>query len=78
MYARRMRTTLDIADDVLAAARALAAAERTSLGHVVSRLARGGLTSINRVSDGGLPTFTVPDDAAPLTLDAVQRALDDG
>lgn len=73
-----MRTTLDIADDVLAAARALAAAEGRSLGQVVSRLARRGMTSTSRVSDIGLPIFTVPEDSPPLTLDAVRRVLDDG
>ena len=72
-----MRTTLDIEDDVLAAARALAAAEGRSLGHVVSSLARRGMTSTSRVTDAGLPTFTVPEDAPSLTLDIVRRVLDD-
>ena len=35
-----MRTTLDIADDVLAAAKELAAQEKSSAGEVLSRLAR--------------------------------------
>lgn len=38
-----MRTTLDIDDTVLAAARSLARAERISLGAAVSLLARRGL-----------------------------------
>ncbi|HOQ54214.1 MAG TPA: hypothetical protein PLF56_11455 [Micropruina sp.] len=38
-----MRTTLDLDDAVLAAARSLAKAERLSLGAAVSRLARRGL-----------------------------------
>ena len=38
-----MRTTLDIDDTVLAAARALARARRISLGAAVSELARKGL-----------------------------------
>jgi hypothetical protein len=38
-----MRTTLDLDDDVLRAARALAARERRSLGAVVSALARQSL-----------------------------------
>jgi len=37
-------TTLDIDDDVIAAARELAAGERRSLGSVISELARRGLT----------------------------------
>ncbi|GAA4888045.1 hypothetical protein GCM10025789_00300 [Tessaracoccus lubricantis] len=40
-----MRTTLDIDDTVLAAARSLAQARRTSLGEAVSELARRGLNS---------------------------------
>jgi hypothetical protein len=39
-----MRTTLDIADDVLAAARDLARAEGKSMGDVISDLARQALT----------------------------------
>lgn len=38
-----MRTTLDIADDILLAAKEVAARERRSLGDVVSELARAGL-----------------------------------
>ncbi len=38
-----MRTTLDIADDVLFAARALGKKERKSTGQVISELARRGL-----------------------------------
>lgn len=39
-----MRTTLDIADDVLNAARAIAERDRVSLGEAISRLARTALT----------------------------------
>lgn len=38
-----MRTTLDIADDVLLAAKELARREQSSAGAVISRLARVGL-----------------------------------
>jgi hypothetical protein len=40
-----MRTTLDIADDVLNAARDRARREKRSLGEVISDLARQGLNS---------------------------------
>jgi hypothetical protein len=40
-----MRTTLDIADDVLQAARELARRERKTAGEVLSELARRALTS---------------------------------
>ena len=38
-----MRTTLAIDDDVLAAAKEMAATERKSVGEVISALARNGL-----------------------------------
>jgi len=40
-----MRTTLDIADDVLQAARERAKRERTSVGAMISELARRALTT---------------------------------
>lgn len=40
-----MRTTLDIDDDLMAAAKELARRERSSAGKVVSRLVRQSLTS---------------------------------
>jgi hypothetical protein len=40
-----MRTTLDIEDDVLAAAREIAQRERKSAGDIVSRLLRQALTN---------------------------------
>ena len=45
-----MRTTLDIDDDVLQAAKELAAARRTTAGRVLSELARKGLERPGRVS----------------------------
>ena len=41
-----MRTTLDIDDDLLAAAKELARRERSTAGQVVSRLLRHSLTGI--------------------------------
>ena len=43
-----MRTTLDIADDVLQAARELARRENRTIGEVLSELARRGLLGENR------------------------------
>lgn len=40
-----MRTTLDIADDVLFAAREIARRERKPIGHVISDLARQAFTN---------------------------------
>jgi hypothetical protein len=46
-----MRTTLDIEDDVLAAAKELARRQRVSAGQVISRLVREALLG----RDGGVP-----------------------
>lgn len=45
-----MRTTLDIADDVLAAAKELAKAQNSTAGEVISELARKALTQDAAVS----------------------------
>ncbi len=71
-----MRTTLDIDDSVLAAARAIAQSENRSLGDVVSDLARRGLIPDQRDSST-FPTFDVAPDAPVITVDMVERALDE-
>jgi len=72
-----VRTTLDIDDDVVAAARELAAAERRSLGSVISELARRGLTPAQVEADGRLPVIRVPAGTPPITPQMVRRALDE-
>jgi hypothetical protein len=73
-----MRTTLQIDDDVYEAARHLAEVERSTVGRVISRLARRGLKPATRHrSDRGFPVFDVPADATPVTPDMVRRALDE-
>ncbi len=72
-----MRTTLELDDDVVAAARELAAAERRSLGSVVSELARRGLTPAQVESDNDLPVIRVPAGTSPITPEMVRRALDE-
>lgn len=47
-----MRTTLDIDDDVLQAAKELARVEKKTAGQVLSELARKGLTRPNAPSTG--------------------------
>jgi hypothetical protein len=49
-----MRTTLDIEDDVLAAAKELARRQGTSAGQMVSRLLRAALSG--QTSAGGSPS----------------------
>lgn len=74
-----MRTTLDIDDTVLHAAKALARDERVSVGSVISRLARRGLAPAPVSTSGskGFPVFEAPPDAAPITLDVVNAHRDE-
>ena len=73
-----MRTTLDIDDDVVAAARELAARERRSLGSVISELARRGLTPARVEADEDLPVIRVPQGTPAITPEIVRRALEEG
>lgn len=72
-----MRTTLDIGDDVLAAAREIAANDRRSIGDVVSALARRGLTPALVEHSEGFPVIRSPAGSAPITPEMVRRALDE-
>ncbi len=73
-----MRTTLHIDDDIYEAARSLAAIERSSVGKVISALARRALAPARgAAAASGFPVFAVPDGAAPLTPDMVRDALDE-
>lgn len=72
-----MRTTLDIADDVLAAARALAAERRVSIGDALSEIARRGLRDREVAREGWIPTFEVSESAAPITPEMVREANED-
>ncbi|KZS75678.1 antitoxin [Mycobacterium kansasii] len=72
-----MRTTLDIDDDVVAAARELAASQRRSLGAVISELARRGLTPARVETDDELPVIRVPAGTPPITPEMVRRAADE-
>jgi len=72
-----MRTTLEIDDDVLRAARSVAAAEGKNIGKALSDLARIGLALRSRAKTGsGFPVFDVDPDAAPITIELVKDALD--
>lgn len=73
-----MRTTLDLDDEVLAAARRIAAARSKSLGQVVSELARRGLERRPAITTTrGFPVFRVPKNVRPLTLEDVRRDEDE-
>jgi len=73
-----MRTTLHLDDDIYEAVRSLAAIERTSVGKVLSRLARRALEAPRTQKPGkGFPVFDVPAGTRPLTPDMVRDALDE-
>ncbi|MEO8907983.1 MAG: hypothetical protein ABI310_07900 [Microbacteriaceae bacterium] len=74
-----MRTTLDIKDSVLSAAKAIARDEGISVGEAVSRLALAGLAPRETVVDAratGFPIFQPDVDAAPITIDLVNENRD--
>jgi hypothetical protein len=72
-----MRTTLDLDEDIVAAAKELAAEEHRSLGSMISELVRRGLTPARIESDGDLPVIRVPAGTPPITPVMVRRALDE-
>ena len=72
-----MRTTLQLDEDVLAAARALAARQGRSLGEVVSELARKGLAPVPvPARRNGIRLMPVRPDALPTSLDTINRLRD--
>jgi len=75
-----MRTTLEIDDSILAAAKEIASASNSSAGAVISDLARKGLSVTSGQTSqrkAGFPIFTVPADAKPLTSATVKSILSD-
>jgi hypothetical protein len=79
-----MRTTLDIEDDVLQAAKELAAREKSTAGAVLSQLARKGLCAASGVAETpnayqvrhGVPVFPARKGEL-ITLDHVARLADE-
>ena len=73
-----MRTTLDIDDDVLSAAKELALAQRTTVGRVISDLARQELT---RPADDNLILrngfWVLPKRGGVVTSELVERLAED-
>jgi hypothetical protein len=70
-----MRTTLAIDDDVLAAAKELAATERKSVGEVISVLARRALRPAEpaRKSRNGVPLLHVNPNTPRVTSELVRQ-----
>ncbi|MEW9572168.1 hypothetical protein ABQJ54_10415 [Rhodanobacter sp. Si-c] len=73
-----MRTTLQLDEDVLAAARALAEQQGRTLGEVVSELARKGLAPAAAPQfRNGIRLMPVRLDAKPMTLEQINALRDD-
>jgi len=70
-----MRTTLSIDDDVLAAAKELAATEQKTVGEVISALARNALrpSISNRKTRNGVPLLQVRAGAPRVTSELVHQ-----
>lgn len=73
-----MRTTLEIDDDVLAAAKAIAKAQSKTAGAVVSELARNGLRRPAKLGvRNGVPLLTINNPEARVSLDTVNALRDE-
>ena len=79
MYDRKMRTTLDIDEDVLQAAKDIAAMRKSTAGKVLSELARQALEPRDeplRVRHG-VPVLPRRPGERPVSVDDVDRLRDD-
>jgi len=73
-----MRTTLNLDDDLLRAARSLARQRGESIGAVVSGLLREALApEANLAYEMDVPVFVVREGAAPITPEMVEAAGED-
>ncbi len=74
-----MRTTLNIDDDILEAARSIAGERDLSVGAVLSDLARRGLQPprARPRRRKGFPVFDISRDGTVLSLDRVKRHEDE-
>jgi hypothetical protein len=77
--ANRMRTTLDIDEDVLESAKELAAKRGTTAGRVLSELARSALAPRNRSSRmrNGVPVLPKKRGTRVVTSEIVNRLRDE-
>jgi hypothetical protein len=72
-----MLVTLELEDDVMAAARRFADEQGRSLGAVISDLARRGLAASRPEISGTLPFIRAPEGSPPITPEMVRRGLDE-
>ena len=71
-----MRTTLDVENDVLEAAKSLAAARGVSVGAALSELARRGVASRTPMTArNGFPVFQLPAGTPAFGSDEVEAAI---
>jgi len=70
-----MRTTLAIDDDILAAAKEMAASEGKSVGEVISTLARNAMRTApaHRATRNGVPLLPVRPGAPRVTSELVRQ-----
>lgn len=74
-----MRTTINLDDDVLRAARSLADERGESIGAVVSDLARKGLNPVlESAYEQSFPVFVVREGTPLITPEMVDEAAEDG
>lgn len=73
-----MRTTLAIDDDVLVAAKAIAAQRKRSVGEIISELARNSLARPRAGGErNGIPLLSPRAGTAPVTLETVNALRDE-
>ena len=73
-----MRTTIDLEEDILLAAKEIAKQRGSTVGRVLSDLVRQALTRQTSVSiKHGLPLFPVQPDAGVVTLEMVNHLRDE-
>jgi hypothetical protein len=73
-----MRTTIDIDEDVLLAARELSRQRRISIGKALSELARQGVSrTYGGRARNGVPLFSVSPSGSIVTPELVKQLLDE-
>lgn len=73
-----MRTTLDIDDDVLRAAKELARVQRTTTGKIISELARTALVRPSHEASPVRDVFELLPGGKLVTVDLVEKLLEEG
>ena len=73
-----MRTTLNIDEDVLLAAKGIAAQRGVSMGKVLSDLVRQALNrNVDLATRNGVPLFPCQPDAGIVTMELINRLRDE-